>query len=90
MTDAEIEAALVRNKFNLAAAAKQLGIHRATLYDRLRKVPSAVRAPSTLTDGEILRSHERHSGDVAAMATELRVSRKRLAAMLKKALSKRS
>ncbi len=90
VTDAEIEAALVRNKFNLAAAAKQLGIHRATLYERLRKIPSAVRDPATLTDDEILRSHERHSGDVAAMAAELRVSRKRLAALLTQAFSRRS
>jgi two-component system nitrogen regulation response regulator GlnG len=88
--DAQIEAALAGNDFNFAAAARQLGIHRATLYERLRKMPSAVRDPSTLTDHDILSSHQRHSGDVSAMAAELRVSRKRIAALLKQALSRRS
>src|SRR6185312_6957008 len=37
VSDLEIEAALVRSNFNFAAAAKRLGIHRGTLYDRLRK-----------------------------------------------------
>lgn len=89
VTDGEIQAALAANQFNLAAAAKQLGIHRGTLYERLRKMPSAVQDPATLTDEEVLRSHDAHSGDVAAMAAELRVPRKRLAARLKQALSRR-
>ncbi|HWB21572.1 MAG TPA: sigma 54-interacting transcriptional regulator [Gaiellaceae bacterium] len=89
VSDAEIEAALVRNDFNFAAAAKQLGIHRGTLYDRLRKNPSIARDASTLTDAEILESHRRHSGKLAAMAADLRVSRKRLAALLKLALGRR-
>ena len=88
VSDADIQAALARSDFNFAAAAKQLGIHRGTLYDRLRRIPSAVRDPSTLTDDEILSSHDRHSGDLAAMAVELRVSRKRLAALLKRAISR--
>ncbi len=89
-SDADIVAALVRSDFNFAAAAKLLGIHRATLYDRLRKNPSIARDASTLTDAEILESHRRHAGDVAAMAADLRVSRKRLAALLKRALSRHS
>jgi len=90
VSDADIEAALAANQFNLAAAAKQLGIHRATLYERLRKMPSAVQDPAALTDDAVLRCYEAHSGDVAAMAAELRVPRKRLAARLKQALSRRT
>lgn len=89
VSDADIEAALAANQFNLAAAAKQLGIHRATLYERLRKMPSAVQDPAALTDDAVLRCYEAHSGDVAAMAAELRVPRKRLATRLKQALSRR-
>ncbi len=89
VSDAEIVAALVRSDFNFTAAAKQLGIHRGTLYDRFRKNPSIARDASTLTDTEILETHRRHAGDVAAMAADLRVSRKRLAALLKQALARR-
>jgi two-component system, NtrC family, nitrogen regulation response regulator GlnG len=88
-SDDDIHAALARNNFNFAAAADELGIHRSTLYDRLRKNPGSVRLASDLSDAEILASHDRHAGDLAAMAGDLRVSRKKLAALLKQALARR-
>jgi two-component system nitrogen regulation response regulator GlnG len=90
VTDDEIRDALRRHNFNFSAAAEDLGIHRSTLYDRVRQNPQDVRSASDLSDEEILAAHERHAGDVAAMAAELRVSPKPLKARLTEALGRRT
>jgi two-component system nitrogen regulation response regulator GlnG len=90
VTDDEIRDALRRHNFNFSAAAEDLGIHRSTLYDRVRQNPQDVRSASDLSDAEILGAHERHAGDVAAMAAELRVSPKPLKARLTEALGRRT
>jgi two-component system nitrogen regulation response regulator GlnG len=89
VTDDDIQAALKLHNFNFAAAADDLGINRTTLYDRIRKNPQGVRNARDLSDAEILQSHRRHAGNVEAMAAELRVSRKKLAARVREALGRR-
>ncbi len=83
VSDDEIEEALARHNYNHSAAARALGIDRSTLYDRVRANPRGVRSASDLSDAEILECHARHRGDLAAMAADLRVSPKPLAARLK-------
>jgi two-component system, NtrC family, nitrogen regulation response regulator GlnG len=80
VTDDQIEEALARHNYNFSAAADALGIHRTTLHARVRANPRGVRNASELSEDEILACHARHRGDVAAMAAELRVSPKPLAA----------
>lgn len=89
VTDDEIREALRRHNFNFSAAAEDLGIHRSTLYDRVRQNPQDVRSASDLSEEEILGAHDRHAGDVAAMAAELCVSPKPLKARLTEALARR-
>jgi two-component system nitrogen regulation response regulator GlnG len=90
VTDEEIRDALRRHNFNFSAAAEALGIHRSTLYDRVRQNPQDVRSASDLSDDEILAAHARHAGDIAAMAAELRVSPKPLKARLTEVLARRT
>jgi two-component system nitrogen regulation response regulator GlnG len=88
VSDEDIQAALRQHNYNFSAAAQALGIHRSTLYDRVRENPD-VRSASDLSDPEVLDAHERHEGDVVAMAAQLRVSPKPLKARLTKLLSRR-
>jgi two-component system nitrogen regulation response regulator GlnG len=89
VSDAEIHEALQRRNYNFSAAADALGIHRSTLYERVRANPQGVRSASEIADREILESHDRHEGDIAAMAAELHVSPKPLKARLTDALARR-
>ena len=89
VTDEQIRDALHRHNYNFSAAADELGIHRSTLYDRVRANPQDVRSASELSDQEILDAHERHGDDIAAMAAELRVSPKPLKTRLTQALARR-
>jgi two-component system nitrogen regulation response regulator GlnG len=89
VSDQEIQEALQRRNYNFSAAAEALGIHRSTLYDRVRANPQGVRSASEISDGEILESHDRHKGEIAAMAAELHVSPKPLKARLTDALARR-
>jgi two-component system nitrogen regulation response regulator GlnG len=88
VTEEAIQEALQRHNYNLSAAAAALGIHRSTLYEKIRNNPHFVRSASDLSDIEVLECHARHRGDLAAMAAELRVSPKPLAARLKEALAR--
>jgi two-component system, NtrC family, nitrogen regulation response regulator GlnG len=85
VTDDQIEAALASHNYNYSAAAAALGVSRNTLYERVRANPRGVRKAADLSDTEILDCHARHRGDVAAMAAELRVSPKPLAARVARA-----
>jgi two-component system, NtrC family, nitrogen regulation response regulator GlnG len=88
-TDEEIKAVLRQHNNNVAAAAKALGIHRSTLYERARLEPSLMRGVESLTDQQVLEACERHQGDVAKMAGELGVSAKPLKTRLDAALRRR-
>ena len=90
VTDEEIQDALLASNYNYSAAAQALGIHRSTLYDRTRANPQGLRTAGELSDEEILAAHERHGGDIAAMAKELRCSPKPLKNRLTEALERRS
>jgi two-component system nitrogen regulation response regulator GlnG len=90
VTDEEIQDALLANNYNYSAAAQALGIHRSTLYDRTRANPQGLRTAGELSDEEVLAAHERHGGDIAAMAKELRCSPKPLKNRLTEALDRRS
>jgi two-component system nitrogen regulation response regulator GlnG len=89
VTDEDIREALRRHNYNFAATAASLGINRGTLYDRTRGNPGDVRSASSLADDEILDSHDRHRGDIPAMANELRVSPKPLKARVTETLRRR-
>ena len=85
-TSEEIAESLKRSNYNMAAAALALGINRSTLYEWIRKNAGVVRAAEELTETEVLAAHDRHGGDVAAMAADLRVSPKPLKARVTKML----
>jgi two-component system nitrogen regulation response regulator GlnG len=84
VSDEQIDEALRRHNYNIAAAAQELGIQRGTLYDRIRQGPDSARKATEIAEDELVAAFERHAGDVAAMAGELRVSPKALAARLRK------
>jgi two-component system nitrogen regulation response regulator GlnG len=88
VTDEQIHEALRRHNYNFSAAADDLGIHRSTLYDRVRQNPMDVRSADDLSEAEILEAHGKHGGDMAAMAAELRVSPKPLKARLTRLLAR--
>ena len=58
------------------------------IYERMAKHPKGIRTASSLSDAEVLASHDRHAGDLAAMASELGVSRKGLAARVRDVVSR--
>jgi two-component system nitrogen regulation response regulator GlnG len=89
VSDEQIREALRRHNYNFSAAAEELGIHRSTLYDRVRQNPQDVRSASSVPDEELLAANERHTGDIAAMAAELRVSPKPLKARLTEVLARK-
>jgi two-component system nitrogen regulation response regulator GlnG len=84
VTDEQIDEALRHHNYNIAAAAHDLGIHRGTLYDRIRQGPGSARKAANIQEEELVSAYERHGGDVAAMASDLRVSPKALAARVRK------
>ena len=89
-TSEEIAETLKRNNYNMVAAALALGINRSTLYEWIRKNAGVVRSVEELTEAEVLAAHDRHGGNVAAMAVELRVSPKPLKARITKMLRGRT
>jgi two-component system nitrogen regulation response regulator GlnG len=89
VSDEQIRDALRRHNYNFSAAADELGIHRSTLYDRVRENPQGVRTAASLSEEELLAAHQKHAGDVPAMAAELRVSPKPLKARLTEMLARR-
>jgi two-component system nitrogen regulation response regulator GlnG len=69
--------ALKANAWAIRPTAEALGIPRSSLYDLMRK-SSSIRAASDIEDDEIREAHARCSGDVTAMANDLRVSERGL------------
>jgi len=83
ITDSQIHEALRRHHYNVSAAAEALGIHRTTLHDRIRENPGDTRKAYEISDEELRAAHQRHGGDIVAMAAALRVSPKPLKARLR-------
>jgi two-component system nitrogen regulation response regulator GlnG len=75
--EAELVAAMERHRFRLAPTAADLGISRTALYDLVDRCPS-VRKAAELSRGEIEAARRRCGGDLAAMAGDLRVSKRGL------------
>ncbi len=73
VSDAELREVLRANRWELAAAAAQLGITRPSLYVRIRS-SGQVRTAGDLSAEEIARTYRAHSGDVARAADALEVS----------------
>ncbi|SRR6266545_3020586 len=75
--EAELVAALRANRWEIKAAAAQLGISRPALYLLMDKFPG-VRKASDLSAAEILEARELCGGDLDAMIERLEVSKKGL------------
>jgi len=69
----EMIAALREHRWQVKAAARRLGISRASLYLLMERSPR-IRKAADLGRGEIEACRERHGGDLAAAAAELEVS----------------
>ncbi len=69
----ELAAALRAHRFEPAAAARELGISRPSLYNLVRRHPS-LRLAEDLSEEEIREALDRSSGDAVAAALELEVS----------------
>ena len=75
--DEELLAALEENRWELKAAAAALGVSRTSLYKLIDRHP-LIRTAAELERGEVAACLERHGGDPAAAAAELRVSQQGL------------
>ena len=74
VSDQELVSALKAHRWNVKKTARELGISRASLYVMIDRCPT-VRRASDLTPQELRDCHQRHQGDLDAMADELEVSR---------------
>lgn len=82
IAEPELIAALRANAWDLKAAADQLGIPRASIYDVIARCPN-VRTAGNLTPDEIERCHRECHGDLERMAARLEVSRRALGRRVK-------
>ena len=81
VTDDELEAALRACRFEPAAAARQLGISRPSIYNLIRQHPR-LRTPEDLSDGEIDAALTDGGDEVGKAAKALSVSTRALARRL--------
>ncbi len=72
-SDAALIAALEDHAWNISATSRALKTSRSTLYSRIRQC-TELHTASDLPHEHLLGLRERHDGDLAAMATEARVS----------------
>jgi len=72
-SDAALIAALEAHRWKIAATARDLGISRSTLYSRIRRCKE-LQLARDLTRETLVSLRARHSGDLAKMAAESRVS----------------
>lgn len=82
VTEAELGEALRAARWDLAAAAQQLHISRASMYLLIERHPQ-FRTGGALEAEEILRAHREHGGHLGRMADALRVSERALARRLR-------
>jgi two-component system, NtrC family, nitrogen regulation response regulator GlnG len=80
--DAEVENALRAHRFDLQAAATQLGISRPSLYERIAAHPT-LRTASDLSASEISAAFADCDGDLDAMVDRLEVSPRALGRRLR-------
>ncbi len=73
ISEDELIAALAAQRWQIKAAARQLGISRASLYQRIERCPR-IRKATDLERPEIENCLGRHGGDLEAAAAELQVS----------------
>lgn len=71
--EAELLAALARNRWQLRATASELGVSRASLYGLIER-SSKVRKASELSEKEIEHASNLYRGELDSMASALRVS----------------
>ncbi|HEX7501717.1 MAG TPA: helix-turn-helix domain-containing protein [Polyangia bacterium] len=74
---------LERNDFQPARAARELGISRSTIYERIQRDPQ-VRRVADLSDEELRRLVDECQGDVAMLGKRLQVSVRALRMRLSK------
>ncbi len=77
ITGPELIEALRAQRWDLKAAADQLGIPRSSIYDVLERHPE-IRTAGQLSAAEIERSHRECAGDLERMSEQLEVSRRAL------------
>jgi two-component system nitrogen regulation response regulator GlnG len=82
ISEPELIVALRANAWDLKAAADQLGIPRASIYDVIARCPN-VRTAGDLAPDEIARCHRECNGDLERMAACLEVSRRALGRRVK-------
>ncbi|HEV7671921.1 MAG TPA: sigma 54-interacting transcriptional regulator [Thermoanaerobaculia bacterium] len=80
--DAEVESALRAHRFDLQAAATELGISRPSLYERIAAHPT-LRTASDLSAAEISAAFAECDGDLDAMVDRLEVSPRALGRRLR-------
>jgi DNA-binding NtrC family response regulator len=78
VTEGELRETLRACRFDLAAAAEQLGISRASMYLLIERYPG-FRTAGNLDEEEIVRCHRELGGDLAKMSERLEVSERALA-----------
>jgi hypothetical protein len=78
VTEGELRETLRGCRFDLAAAAEQLGISRASMYLLIERYPG-FRTAGNLDEEEIVRCHRELGGDLAKMSERLEVSERALA-----------
>ena len=73
LREADIREALLRARWEVSRAAKQLAISRQALYRRIREIPD-LRVAADLPGAEVAAAHRACGGELAAAAARLRVS----------------
>ncbi len=77
VTDGELIAALRTHRYNIQRTAAELGISRASVYNRIERCPR-IRKAADLSREEIQACRERCGGDLDAMVSVLEVSKRGL------------
>ena len=77
LSEGALMATLEDHGWQIAAAARSLGISRSTLYARIRR-SHEVKTARELSRDELVELHRRHHGDLTAMSAEVRISARAL------------
>jgi two-component system nitrogen regulation response regulator GlnG len=77
LSDGALMATLEDHGWQIAAAARSLGVSRSTLYARIRR-SRAMKTARELPRDELADLYQRHHGDLAAMSAEARISARAL------------
>jgi len=77
LSEGALLATLEDHGWQIAAAARTLGISRSTLYARIRR-SREVKTAREVSRDELVELHQRHRGDLTAMSAEIRISARAL------------